>query len=201
MQFNRGTSAMQHYVATRPMFIDVKVMNSDTRLVLGDQGSQASPSNVARGLSSLYKEITGWESSYIDVKSRAWVHQQTCCIFVICPADTVRKEAATIMAVFPSPNDVMSILVQVPWRIWPSCSHVIELQQLICSTIMYTYFLVMTGFLCHMQRVLEQRITALLDKLLVKPSLVNPPPIEEGGLLLVSKLVENASIFPYPNFN
>lgn len=29
-------------------------------------------------------------------------------------ADTVRKEAATIMAVFPSPNEVMSILVQVP---------------------------------------------------------------------------------------
>ncbi|XVF88163.1 hypothetical protein PTKIN_Ptkin19aG0028300 [Pterospermum kingtungense] len=121
-QFNRGTSAMQHYVATRPMFIDVEVMNSDTRLVLGDQGSQASPSNVARGLSSLYKEIT----------------------------DTVRKEAATIMAVFPSPNDVMSILVQ---------------------------------------RVLEQRVTALLDKLLVKPSLVNPPTMEEGGLLLYLRML------------
>lgn len=121
-QFNRGTSAMQHYVATRPMFIDVEVMNSDSRLVLGDQGSQASPSNVARGLSSLYKEIT----------------------------DTVRKEAATIMAVFPSPNDVMSILVQ---------------------------------------RVLEQRVTALLDKLLLKPSLVNPPPMEEGGLLLYLRML------------
>lgn len=59
MQFNRGTSAMQHYVATRPMFIDVEVMNSDTRLVLGEQAAQASPSDVARGLSSLYKEITG----------------------------------------------------------------------------------------------------------------------------------------------
>ncbi|KAF8413236.1 hypothetical protein HHK36_001212 [Tetracentron sinense] len=117
-QFNRGTSAMQHYVATRPMFIDVEVMDADTRLVLGDQGSQTSPSDVTRGLSSLYKEIT----------------------------DTVRKEAATIMAVFPSPNDVMSILVQ---------------------------------------RVLEQRVTALLDKLLVKPSLVNLPPVEQGGLLLV----------------
>ncbi|KAI5598740.1 hypothetical protein POPTR_002G164100v4 [Populus trichocarpa] len=121
-QFNRGTSAMQHYVATRPMFIDVEVMNADSRLVLGDQGSQASPSNVARGLSSLFKEIT----------------------------DTVRKEAATIMAVFPSPNDVMSILVQ---------------------------------------RVLEQRVTALLDKLLVKPSLVNLPPMEEGGLLLYLRML------------
>ena len=50
---------MQHYVATRPMFIDVEIMNADTRLVLGEQGLQATPSNVARGLSSLYKEITG----------------------------------------------------------------------------------------------------------------------------------------------
>ncbi|XP_048142045.1 exocyst complex component SEC10b-like isoform X2 [Rhodamnia argentea] len=121
-QFNRGTSAMQHYVATRPMFIDVEIMNADTRLVLGEHNSQVSPSNVARGLSSLYKEIT----------------------------DTVRKEAATIMAVFPSPNDVMSILVQ---------------------------------------RVLEQRVTALLDKILVKPSLVNLPPMEEGGLLLYLRML------------
>jgi hypothetical protein len=56
----------------------------------------------------------------------------------------VRREATTIMAVFPSPNEVMSILVQ---------------------------------------RVLEQRVTAILDKLLIKPSLANLPPIEEGGLL------------------
>ncbi|XP_059650898.1 exocyst complex component SEC10b-like [Cornus florida] len=119
-QFNRGTSAMQHYVATRPMFIDLEIMDADSRLVLGDEGTLTSPSNVARGLSSFYKEIT----------------------------DTVRKEAATIMAVFPSPNDVMSILVQ---------------------------------------RVLEQRVTTLLDKLLQKPSLVNPPPTDEGGLLLYLK--------------
>ncbi|KAK8686652.1 hypothetical protein V6N13_125675 [Hibiscus sabdariffa] len=118
-QFNRGTSAMQHYVATRPMFIDVEVMNSDTNLVLGDQ---ISPNYVARGLSKLYKEIT----------------------------DTVRKEAATIMAVFPSPNDVMSILVQ---------------------------------------RVLEQRVTYLLDKLLEKPSLAHPPPMEEGGILLYLRVL------------
>ncbi|KAG8483104.1 hypothetical protein CXB51_022071 [Gossypium anomalum] len=117
-QFNRGTSAMQHYVATRPMFIDVEVMNSDNKLVLGDQSSQASPNYVARGLSKLYKEIT----------------------------DTVRKEAATIMAVFPSPNDVMSILVQ---------------------------------------RVLEQRVTSLLDKLLEKPSIAHPRPVGEGGGILL----------------
>lgn len=41
-------------------------------------------------------------------------------------------------------------------------------------------------FFFFVQRVLEQRITALLDRLLVKPSLVNLPPMEEGGLLLVS---------------
>ncbi|KAL6531759.1 Exocyst complex component 5 [Orobanche minor] len=120
-QFNRGTSAMQHYVGLRPMF-DLEVMNEDAKLVLGDPGSQPSPSNVARGLSSLYKEIT----------------------------DTVRKEAATITAVFPSPNDVMSILVQ---------------------------------------RVLEDRIPKLLEKLLVKPSLLNPPSIEEGGLILYLRML------------
>ncbi|KAJ0260850.1 Exocyst complex component SEC10a [Hirschfeldia incana] len=120
-QFNRGTSAMQHYVATRPMFIDVEVMNSDIRLVLGDDGSPPSPSNVARGLSSLYKQIT----------------------------DTVRKEAATITAVFPAPNEVMAILVQ---------------------------------------RVLEQRVNGILDKILVKPSLQSPPPVQEGGLLLYLRM-------------
>ncbi|KAL3843859.1 hypothetical protein ACJIZ3_001262 [Penstemon smallii] len=120
-QFNRGTSAMQHYVGLRPMF-DVEVMNEDARLVLGEPGSQTSPSHVARGLSSLYKEIT----------------------------DTVRKEAATITAVFPSPSDVKSILVQ---------------------------------------RVLEDRVPMLLEKLLVKPSLVNPPAMEEGGLILYLRML------------
>jgi len=104
------------------MFIDVEVMNSDTMLVLGDQGLQTGSNNIGRGLSALYKEIT----------------------------ETIRKESSTIMAVFPSPNEVMSILVQ---------------------------------------RVLEQRITALLDKLLLKPSLVNLPPLEEGGLLLYLRVL------------
>jgi phage-related tail protein len=84
-QFNRGTSAMQHYVATRPMFIDVEIMNTDIQVVLGDDGPEADSSTIAEGLFILYKEI----------------------------ADTVRKEATTITAVFPSPNEVMSILVQV----------------------------------------------------------------------------------------
>lgn len=61
MQFNRGTSAMQHYVGLRPMF-DLEVMNADASVILGDQDSQPSPSNVSRGLSTLYKEITGLES-------------------------------------------------------------------------------------------------------------------------------------------
>lgn len=45
-----------------------------------------------------------------------------------------------------------------------------------------------------MQRVLEQRVTALLDKLLVKPSLVNLPSMEEGGLLLVSTIDQLPSL-------
>ena len=71
IQFNRGTSAMQHYVATRPMFIDVEVMNADTRLVLGGQDTQTNPSDVSRGLSSLYKEITGSKhDSFPQVKHK-----------------------------------------------------------------------------------------------------------------------------------
>jgi hypothetical protein len=61
---------MQHYVATRPMFIDVEVMNADTRLVLGDQAAQSSPNNVARGLSSLYKEITGSKDTFLLLVKR-----------------------------------------------------------------------------------------------------------------------------------
>lgn len=59
MQFNRGTSAMQHYVASRPMFIDVEVMNEDIQVVLGDQGLQSSTTQIARGLSTLYKGMAG----------------------------------------------------------------------------------------------------------------------------------------------
>jgi hypothetical protein len=45
---------MQRYVASRPMFMDVEIMESDARTVLGD------PSNVAKGLNILYKEILGF---------------------------------------------------------------------------------------------------------------------------------------------
>lgn len=50
---------MQHYVATRPMFIDVEIMNTDIQVVLGDEGLQADSSYIADGLSTLYKEIAG----------------------------------------------------------------------------------------------------------------------------------------------
>lgn len=50
---------MQHYVATRTMFIDAEVMNADTRLVLGDSSSQVSLNNAAYGLSSLCNVIMG----------------------------------------------------------------------------------------------------------------------------------------------
>ncbi|KAJ7549386.1 hypothetical protein O6H91_07G051500 [Diphasiastrum complanatum] len=65
-------------------------------------------------------------------------------------SETVLKEAATVAAVFPSPDAVMSILVQ---------------------------------------RVLEQRVFSILDKLLPKPSLSNPIPTEEGGLLQYLRLL------------
>ncbi|XP_023751985.1 exocyst complex component SEC10a [Lactuca sativa] len=120
-QFNRGTSAMQHYVGLRPMF-DVEVMNEDSRLVLGDQDYTRDSTEVDNALSTRYRQII----------------------------DTVRKESATIRAVFPSPNDVMSILVQ---------------------------------------RVMEDRIPNLLEKLLVKPSLLNPPPMKQGGLLLYLRIL------------
>lgn len=50
---------MQHYVATRPMFIDVEIMNTDIQVVLGDEGLQADCNSIADGLSELYKEIAG----------------------------------------------------------------------------------------------------------------------------------------------
>jgi len=112
-QFNRGSSAMQRYVASRPMFMDPEIMNMDARTVRSETGQGGSP-NVIKGLQTLYKEIL----------------------------ETVRKEAATVSAVFPSPDAVMAILVQ---------------------------------------RVMEQRVFAVLDKLLPKPSLTNPIPMEEGG--------------------
>ncbi|KAL4199583.1 hypothetical protein AMTRI_Chr03g51900 [Amborella trichopoda] len=151
-QFNRGTSAMQRYVASRSMFIDVEVMNADARMVLGDQGLQAGPTNVARGLSAVYIEITGYSLSY---SSKVRLMRRTpslgCDQFPFFDfSETVRKEAAIIMAVFPSPDEVMAILVQ---------------------------------------RVLEQRVTAILDKLLLKPSLVNLPPVEDGGLLLYLRIL------------
>lgn len=48
-------------------------------------------------------------------------------------ADTVRKEAATITAVFPSPNDVMSILVQV----LTGSSFVLEMFDIAVSSMTY----------------------------------------------------------------
>ena len=50
---------MQHYVATRPMFIDVEIMNTDIQVVLGDDGPEADSSTIEEGLHILYKEIAG----------------------------------------------------------------------------------------------------------------------------------------------
>ncbi|GJX48916.1 exocyst complex component SEC10-like protein, partial [Tanacetum coccineum] len=95
-QFNRGTSAMQHYVGLRPMF-DVEVMNEDSKSVLGEQDSTPNPVDFKVALSERY----------------------------------------------------------VPWR-----------------TV-----------------VMEDRIPSLLEKLLVKPSLLNPPPTKQGGLLLYLRML------------
>lgn len=100
---------MQHYVASRPMFIDVEVMNADIRLVVGDQNAQLNPTDVSHGLSQLYKEITGLFCFYQNLSKEVYETN----LFLFQFLETVRKEAATIMAVFPSPNEVMSILVQV----------------------------------------------------------------------------------------
>ena len=85
-----------------------------------------------------------------------------------------RKESATIRAVFPYPNVVMSILVQV-------CS----MEN--CVNVFYIKHILVTHFMSLLsQRVMEDRIPSLLEKLLVKPSLLHPPPTKQGGLLLVS---------------
>lgn len=68
---------MQHYVASRPMFIDVEIMNSDTILVLGNLGLQAAASNIASGLSSLYREITGFA---ISLPLMLKITDNLCCI-------------------------------------------------------------------------------------------------------------------------
>jgi hypothetical protein len=41
------------------MFIDVKIMNTDIQVVLGDEGPQADSDSIADGLAILYKEIAG----------------------------------------------------------------------------------------------------------------------------------------------
>lgn len=70
IQFNRGTSVMQHYVGLRPMF-DLEVMNADASVVLGDPDSQPDPSSVGEGLSSLYYEITSMNNSSSSCRTLA----------------------------------------------------------------------------------------------------------------------------------
>jgi len=51
---------MQRYVASRPMFMDVEVMNKDLSTVLGHEPSQSVNVDVVlSGLTSIYKEIAG----------------------------------------------------------------------------------------------------------------------------------------------
>lgn len=52
---------MQRYVASRPMFMDVEVMNKDARTVMAspETGQTANVDDILRGLTSVYKEIAG----------------------------------------------------------------------------------------------------------------------------------------------
>lgn len=50
---------MNRYVASRPMFIDIEVMNMDARTVLGAEGEELGIHDIMNGLSSLYKSIKG----------------------------------------------------------------------------------------------------------------------------------------------
>lgn len=52
--------------------------------------------------------------------------------------------------------------------------------------VIHDHFLKLLGLL---QRILEQRVSLVLDRVLVKPMLTSPPPVEEGGLLQVRMLV------------
>ena len=75
---------MQHDVATCPMFIDVEVMNADTRLVLEGQDTQTNPSDVARGLSSLYKEITSSKHNGFPKLNIKFVNRINESIWICC---------------------------------------------------------------------------------------------------------------------
>lgn len=52
---------MQRYVASRPMFMDSNIMESDARTVRNESGPGGSP-NTTKGLQTLYKDITGVSS-------------------------------------------------------------------------------------------------------------------------------------------
>jgi hypothetical protein len=54
-------SAMQRYVASRPMFMDLKVMNKDALFVLGtkEEGGCKDIPELHKALSTVYSEILG----------------------------------------------------------------------------------------------------------------------------------------------
>lgn len=51
---------MQRYVASRPMFMDLEVMNKDVRTALASEpGRTVTVDDLLSGLTSVYKEIAG----------------------------------------------------------------------------------------------------------------------------------------------
>jgi len=55
---------MQLYIASRPMFMNVEVMNKDAKTVLGS--GAGSHSDMINGLSVIYKDISGMCTNQID---------------------------------------------------------------------------------------------------------------------------------------
>lgn len=91
----------------------------------------------------------------------------------------------------------MSILVQVPKDVVFISLHGLKGGVWLFSFI--TFFFINVFVVFSVQRVLEQRVTAVLDKLLVKPSLVKLPSMEEGGLLLVSIIFTSCLHYYHPS--
>lgn len=50
---------MQLYIASRPMFMDVEVMNKDAKTVEGAGAGAGSLSDMINGLSVIYEDISG----------------------------------------------------------------------------------------------------------------------------------------------
>ena len=111
---------MQRYVASRPMFMDLEVMNKDVRTMLGAEGHLVHVDEIMSGLTFVYKEIAGTTRihdhiDYLPHLIMGYLVMSSIKFIFLCyfVTESVQAEAKTVAAVFPSPASVMSILVQV----------------------------------------------------------------------------------------